>query len=139
MLRAAFLVHAILWAVLSAACSSSEPAVPIDGTWELLVPGTTCTEAHTFKAGTRTFVSNEERGTSRYDLIFNFEPGGLPQIQDTIVTTNGGLDCSGKKGAPVGDVATLFLRFNEKGDELLLCGETKLDSCFGPLRKHRDG
>jgi|GEM_PF-5946934 len=110
-----------------------EPAIPIAGQWSYEVPGTGCTEVYEFKGGTRTFTSNEERGTSSYVLIHSPEVNGLPQTQDTIVTTNRGIDCSGGRGAPVGDTVTVYLRFTEENQKMLMCRTQAEGSCFGPF------
>lgn len=56
-------------AMAATACSdrrSNAPAIPIEGTWDFPVPGTSCIESYTFRSdGTRTFKSNDEQETAR--------------------------------------------------------------------------
>lgn len=130
---------AIALGLLVSGCAispNSKPAVPIQGTWSYRVPDSDCTEIYVFNRGTRTFTSNEEHGTSSYLLIHSPDPNGLPQIQDTIVSTNRGTDCSGGRGAPVGDTVTVYLRFATP-DQMAMCRSQSEDSCFGPFVRVR--
>jgi hypothetical protein len=134
----------LVLAFLSGCAASSDAEItprtgPLVGSWTYQVPGTECIETHTFHGdGSRVFVSNREQGESAYRLLPELTPEGFFVLVDTITSTNGQENCSGEAGAPVGDKALLYLRFNPSGDQVLMCRSTELGSCFGPFVRGPD-
>jgi hypothetical protein len=53
---------------------------------------------------------------------------------DTIVEDNGKPDCRGMV-TPVGDVAVIYIRFEDQGNAYLLCPEENLRSCYAIARR----
>jgi hypothetical protein len=126
----------LLAAAMAGGCALQPATVPspVVGTWTYPVPGTECMETYTFAAdGTRTFSSNEEKGTSRYTVSEQPDAHGALVLKDTIATTNGGADCSGTPGTPVDDSVTVYVRFENAGQRMFMCTTDEPDTCFGPL------
>jgi hypothetical protein len=126
---------ALAWA---AAAPSPRGTHPIVGTWTFTVPNTQCSEIYRYRAdGTSAVTSGQERAESRYQLSPQPTPLGYYKFVDTVTRDNGGKDCTGHV-TPVGDRATLYLRFDPSGRMFLMCQAESLDRCFGPLRRIND-
>lgn len=75
---------------------------PFLGVWTSNFDG--CVENYEFKDdGVRTYISNEEKGTVRYE--FTKLSVSTYKMTDVITATNGRADCAGETGAMVGHEA----------------------------------
>jgi len=108
---------------------------PLLGTWHFEVPGTHCAETYTFKRdGFRTYRSATEVGKSKFVVSPKPDDSGYYTLTDTIVESNGKSACVGE-ASPVGDVVTLFIRFEDSADTFFICPAKVNDGCFGPFEK----
>lgn len=131
-----FLATAILL-VLSSDCAAAPLSKnhPIIGIWQVNVPGTTCSETYTFRAnGTQTAKSAEEVGESKFMISPTPSAAGYYKLTDTVVKSNGKLDCSGSS-TPVGDTVTVYIRFEQSANMFSFCFKEAQDKCVGPFKR----
>ena len=106
---------------------------PIVGTWQLEligVPFISCSETYQFKAnGTTVVKSASEIAESKYEISATPSPAGYYKLTDTVVKSNGKLDCSGKS-TPVGDVSNVFVRFEHSTNAFSFCFTEAHDICW---------
>lgn len=108
---------------------------PIIGAWELAVTPT-CTETNTYRSdGTRSYAAAEEIGESAYTISAP-DSRGVYTMVDTIVKDNGKPDCKGHI-VPVGDVATIYIRFSPSLRKMTTCYDRALTRCI-TWRRVRD-
>ena len=115
----------------------TNPRQLIVGTWKHTLPKYNCSEVYTFRAdGSMHVTSGEEVGDSVYE-ISETAPNGFSKLLDTRTAGNGKKDCTGDV-TPVGDKATVYVRFSRDGDKMLVCQSESLAACFGPLQRQHD-
>ncbi len=106
---------------------------PFLGTWEMQVTET-CQEADTNRADGTTYAqSGEEITTSTYSISDKPDERGAYVLIDTIASSNGKPDCMGGT-TPVGDVATVYLKFSVTGKSMLVCYDATMRQCFSMKR-----
>jgi hypothetical protein len=126
--------------VLFTLCSYSHagtlaPTHPIIGTWQVQVPGTTCSELYSFKAnGTTSVKSAEEAGENVFEISATPDSNGYYKLTDTVTKSNGKLDCTGES-TPVGDTVTVYIHFENSPDKFLFCMNETPDKCVGPFER----
>jgi hypothetical protein len=123
--------------IFGATASATPPAPghPVLGTWQVLVVATDCIETWTFLPdGTTRSQSVNEDSNSVYTISDQPAAGGYYTVVDRITKTNGGIDCSGQPGAPLGDVATVYLAPRGEG-KMALCMDKELKECPGLMVK----
>ena len=126
-------VAALLIASAAAVATPPAPGHPVLGTWRVSTPETSCVETWDFfPDGTTHNRSADEDSYSEYTISAQLTADGYFILVDTITETNGGMDCSGQPGAPVGDTAKVYL-VPRGADELALCMDEKLRLCPGVL------
>jgi len=131
------LIVAGAFVLLNANCwAASLPANhPIIGTWVIQVPGTRCSETYTFKEdGTKVAKSADEVGESTFVVSATPSPAGYYKLTDTVVASNGKLDCS-FQSTPVGDTVSVFLRFEQSANAFSFCPREAPESCIGPFKR----
>ena len=106
---------------------------PVLGTWELLVTET-CKEMHTYRAdGTSYVTSGHEVSNSSYEISDTPNERGAYVMVDKIESNNGKPDCMGHQ-TPIGDVATVYVKFSTTGNGMLVCYDETMRSCFSMKR-----
>ena len=127
------LLLALSGALLMTACTTQRVASnPFIGTWTSDFDG--CIESYEFRPdGSRTYVSNQERGIANYTLtkIGN----NRYKMVDVIKETNGGVDCAGETGVPAGHKVIIYVQLNNNGREMVLCGDPAFSNCVQPFMK----
>ena len=120
-----------LMSAVTCLAAPPSPGHPIVGTWQVHGPGTDCIESWYFGPdGTTHNQSGDEDSYSEYSISDKPTAEGYYILIDTIVQTNGGTDCSGQPGAPIGDIATIYL-VPIAENRLKLCFDRKLTMCPG--------
>ena len=133
-MRHLFIAAAIVFASASCLADSLPTDHPIVGTWEIRVPGTTCTETYEFRAdGTKIAKSAEEVNESKFVISATPSSDGYYKLTDTVVSSNGKPDCSGQS-TPVGDKVSVYLRFEEP-NAFSFCPHEAADRCIGPFKR----
>jgi hypothetical protein len=103
---------------------------PILGAWIVSLPGSPCLESDTYDSDGRSrSTSAQEISVSEYSISSEPDEKGFYKMVDVIVEANGLPDCVGSV-TPVGDSSTVYLRFNDKNNQFLLCTQESMDSCF---------
>ena len=111
------------------------PDHPIVGTWQVLAPGTACTETYTFrKNGTKRSQSAGEIQESKFAISSKPSAAGYYKLTDTVVESNDKLDCSGSS-TPVGDTVSVFVRFEQGLKVFSFCYTEAKDKCVGPFKR----
>ncbi len=110
---------------------------PVYGRWTWTFEKNNCTEVYEFRTdNTSVVTSGEEIGESRFTVSDKPGVGGFYQMTDVVTKSNGKVGCDGESGGtPVGDVATVYLLFSPAQDQMVMCYEPSLKSCFGPLKR----
>jgi hypothetical protein len=79
-------------------------------------------------------TSAQEIAVSEYTVSSQPSEKGFYKIVDVIVQTNGLPDCKGTV-APIGDVATFYVRFDDANDGFMMCVEESLGICFAAAQR----
>jgi hypothetical protein len=120
---------------LSAVADPPRPDHPILGAWSITTPRTSCAENGTYGTdGRYRSTSAQETAVSEYTVSSQRSEKGFYKIVDVIVQTNGLPDCGGHV-TPIGDVATVYLRFGDGGNSFMMCVEESMDHCFAAARR----
>ncbi len=120
---------------VSAFADPPRPDHPILGTWSITTPRTSCAENGTYGTdGRYRSTSAQEEAVSEYTVSSQPSEKGFYKFVDVIVQTNGLPDCSGHV-TPVGDVASIYLRFGDGGNSFWMCVEESMDHCFAAARR----
>jgi hypothetical protein len=118
--------------LLSLAAVAEPPRAghPILGAWSVTSPRTACVERGTYGSdGRYRSTSAREISVSKYTISSQPSGKGFYKIVDVIVETNGLPDCDGRVN-PVGDAATVYLRFAPGNNGFMMCVEESMDRCF---------
>lgn len=119
-------------AILTSCTTQKNLNNPLIGSWSSDFNG--CTETYVFKNdGTRTYVSNEEKGTSKYEITKLTDT--TYKLTDIITESNGGNDCFGEPGSPVGHKVTLYIKLNAQKTEMTMCADAQFNKCIQPFYK----
>ena len=131
-----FLVVTMLFVCNSFCCAATlSPRHPIFGTWEVIVPGTKCLETYEFKTnGMKTSWSAEEIEESKFIISPKPNALGYYKLTDTVVSSNSKLDCLGDS-SPVGDIVTVFVRFEQAASIFFYCPSQTQIGCVGPFKR----
>lgn len=119
-------------------CSGSGNAQTTDkpsltGTWQYQPRGTSCAEQYYFRSdGTVMVTSGKEVTESTYILSEKQMGAGFYPFEMQVMHTNGKSDCKGNQ-TPVGQRTSTYVRFQSQGERLILCRDTNLAACMGPL------
>jgi hypothetical protein len=130
----AILGVACLFAAAGKAAPPS-PGHPILGTWQLLLPGSRCTETYEYRPdGTAHTLSAAEETFIEYEISAAPDARGIYVLVNTIKRSNGRSDCSGHLTA-VGGSVRLYLAPLRGG--FLVCFDPGLQRCVGPMTRIR--
>ena len=121
------------------ACASHPvmPRHPIHGMWSWTRAVNHCTETYEYRPdGTTRVTSGDEIAESRYTISAEPDGSGFYRMEDETTKSNGKTDCAGSPtGTPVGDKATVFIFIRPSGQEMYVCREPNVRTCFGPLSR----
>jgi hypothetical protein len=122
-------------AVMASAQSTLiEPPAALLGTWVWRLPGSNCTEVHTYQPdGSRRVSSGQEELTGRYEVRTTASPRFL-ELHVTVKTDNQRTDCTGNSEDDSGKIFRIFVTLVQ-GGQLLFCAEPNLNRCFGPFKR----
>jgi hypothetical protein len=110
---------------------------PLLGQWKVTLPGNGCTETYDVRPdGTSTVTSGEEVTENAIDVADRPDAHGAYRWVDKVVKSNGKKDC-GDSITPVGDMATIYVRFDATGDRMALCQDAATKECIGPYLRQR--
>jgi hypothetical protein len=135
----------LVFATFAVACLAAQatppaplrPDHPILGNWKFTLPDGSCTETHLIKPdGTTIVTSGDEVSESAIEVSDQPDADGFYRWVDRIVRNNGKKDCGGTS-TPIGDVATIWIRFDARGDKMIMCFERSLKQCIGPIVRVR--
>jgi hypothetical protein len=108
---------------------------PLLGAWTVTTPRTSCIESATYDIdGRHRSTSAQEVVVSEYTVSDQPSEKGFYKLVDVIVQTNALPDCSGHV-TPVGDVATLYLRFSDENEGFMMCADESSDRCFAAAHR----
>jgi hypothetical protein len=108
---------------------------PILGEWSITTPRTPCTERGSFGADGRYRSSSaQEIAVSEYTISAQPNKKGFYKLVDVIVQTNGLPDCRGNV-TPLGDMATVYVRFSTGNNGFMMCAEESMDLCFAAAQR----
>ncbi len=79
-------------------------------------------------------TSAQEVAVSEYTVSSQPSEKGFYKLVDVVVQTNGLPDCKGNV-TPVGDVATVYLRFSTGNSGFWMCVEKSMDFCFAAANR----
>ena len=119
--------------LMMTACTTQRVASnPFIGTWTSDFDG--CIESYEFRPdGSRTYVSNQEKGIANYK--FTKLGDHSYKMEDVITKTNGGTDCFGEAGVPVGHKVTLYIKLQNNDKEMVMCADPNFRQCVQPFVK----
>ena len=123
-------ISTFLAVVLSAAYSAAfaADANPVLGEFNWNPVGAHCPEIHVYRAdGTKTGSSGSEVLEKTYTI--EAIGGGMYRLQETVVTSNGGKDCTGSTTAP-GATSTVYV-MPLNGGGFFTCASPDTLSCYG--------
>lgn len=125
------LLSVLVWSGIASAQATDKPS--LTGTWQYLPRGATCAEQYYFRSdGTVMVTSGKEVTESTYILSEKQMGAGFYPFEMQVMQTNGKADCQGNQ-TPVGQRTNTYLRFQSQGERLILCRDTNLGACMGPL------
>ncbi|WP_443750787.1 hypothetical protein [Asticcacaulis solisilvae] len=117
-----------LAAVVAAGAATGAGDNPMLGRWDWNPVKGQCHEVHTYSAdGTARSESGTEVLIQSY--VVTKMPGGWIRVDTTVVSGNGGKDCTGSP-TPVGAKSTVYVMFQNYGG-YLTCGAQDGMSCYG--------
>lgn len=107
------------------------------GKWAWTYEKNNCTEVYEFRSDNTSLVtSGDEVSESRFTITDKPDLNGFYRMTDVVTKSNGRTGCDGEPGGtPVGDEATNYIIFHPSRDEMLMCQNPSLNTCFGPLRR----
>lgn len=115
----------------------NSPTHRLFGKWAWTYSKNSCTEVYDYRPdNTARVTSGEEVAESRFTISDMPDAKGFYRMTDVVTKSNGRTGCDGEAGGtPVGHEVTIYILFHSARDEMLVCQEPSLDSCFGPLRR----
>ena len=114
------------------------PQHPVLGAWQWTDSRNGCTEVYDFRAdGTVPVVSGDERTDNTYTISESPDSQGFYTLTMFTVKDHGGKDCGGDETDNTSMENVIYLLFEPKLTEFIICAEQRLEACFGPLRRVR--
>jgi len=111
---------------------------PVLGTWQWTDSRNGCTEVYDFRPdGTAPVVSGDERTDNTYTISETPDAQGFYTLTLFTVKDHGGKDCGGDETDNTSMENVVYLLFEPKFTEFIICSEPRVDACFGPLRRVR--
>jgi hypothetical protein len=108
---------------------------PILGVWSWTTPRTDCSEIYNFKAnGQMLFSSGDEDGVSEVNVGTKPSLNGFYQFTNKVIADNGKKDCRGIAGE-VGVNTVIYAHFLPTSNQMMMCYQENMSSCFGPLTR----
>lgn len=130
-LTSSMLLSLLAWCGIANAQATDK--LPLTGTWQYQPRGTSCAEQYYFRSdGTMMVTSGKEVTESTYNLSEKPIGAGFFAFEMQVTQTNGKSDCRGKQTA-IGQRTQTYLRFQANGERLVLCRDSNLAACMGPL------
>lgn len=113
------------------------PTHRLYGKWSWTYAENNCTEVYNYRAdNTAVVTSAEEEAESRFTISDKPDLNGFYRMTDVVTQSNGRRGCDGEPGGtPIGHEVTIHIIFHPKRDEMLICQQPSLDTCFGPLQR----
>lgn len=112
------------------------PNHPVIGTWQWTDSRNNCTEVYDFRAdGTVPVVSGAERTDNTYTVSDTPDAQGFYTLTMFTVKDHGGKDCGDDETDNTSMENVIYLLFEPKFTEFIICAEPRVDACFGPLRR----
>lgn len=113
------------------------PTNRLYGKWTWTYAQNNCTEEYNYRADNTTVVlSGEEKAESRFTISDKPDLNGFYRMTDVVTKSNGRTGCDGELGGtPIGHEATIYIIFHPKKEEMFICQQPSLDTCFGPLQR----
>jgi len=107
------------------------------GKWTWTYSKNNCTEVYDYRPdNTSVVTSGEEMGESRFTISDKPDLNGFYRMTDEVTKSNGRTGCDGSPGGtPAGHTVTIYMLFHPTKEEMLICQEPSLNTCFGPLRR----
>jgi len=136
-LRNLWLLSAITWTLFG--CERTPEAVspdhPVLGVWTFTSKDGACLETYRFRSDNVVVITSGDE-VAEVRSMLSATPGseGFYRWSHTVVSDNGGKDCSGKV-MKIGDSDTWFIQLNPTRDRLLFCQKPSPAACFGPLQR----
>jgi hypothetical protein len=124
-------------AMPAAASVGSSPTHRLYGTWSWTYSENNCTEVYNYRPDNTTVVtSGEEVAESRFNISEKPDLNGFYRMTDVVTKSNGRTGCDAEPGGtPIGHEVTIYILFRPKSEEMLICQQPSLNTCFGPLRR----
>jgi hypothetical protein len=111
---------------------------PVLGAWQWTDARNGCTEVYDFRAdGTVPVVSGDERTDNTYTISETPDAQGFYTLTLFTVKDHGGKDCGGDDTDNTSMENVIYLLFEPRFTEFIICSEPRVDACFGPLRRVR--
>ena len=109
---------------------------PILGKWQWTNARNGCTEVYDFRPdGTAPVTSGAEITENTYPVSEAPDASGFYVLTMFTVKDNGGKDCGDDATDNTSMENVIYLLFEPKFTEFIICVEPKVESCFGPLRR----
>lgn len=135
---AAFALCSAALLVTTAHSQTRAPAKnhPVLGQWQWTRAENRCTEVYDFRAdGTVPVQSGEERTDNTYTVSDMPDAAGFYTLTMFTVKDHGGKDCGDDDADNTAMEVVVYLLFEPKLTEFIICTEPAVQSCFGPLRR----
>lgn len=130
-LTSSLLLSLLAWSSSANAQANNPPSLA--GTWQYQPRGGSCAEQYYFRSdGTMMVTSGKEVTESTYQLSDTAVGAGFYAFEMQVTQTNGKSDCKGNQ-TPVGQRTQTYLRFQANGERVVLCRDSNLVACMGPL------
>lgn len=124
-------------ATVANASVATSPTHRLYGKWAWTYSKNNCTEVYNYRVdNTAVVTSGEEQAESRFSITEKPDPMGFYRMTDVVTKSNGRTGCDGEpSGTPVGHEVTIYILFHPRKNEMLICQQPLLDTCFGPLQR----
>ncbi len=135
-------ISALVLSIASAAAVAAPPRPlvanhPLIGQWTGTPTGNGCSETYDVRAnGTTLVTSGDEVTESAVDVGDKPDAHGAYRWVNKVVKSNGKKDC-GDAVTPIGDVVTIYIRFDPTGDKMAICVDAETKQCVGPYLRVR--
>lgn len=134
-----------------AAVSKVDPASklaanqPLVGLWQSVIQSqggvapnkggaTTCRETLDYRVNhIRLGASGKEITRATFDVSATPSAAGFYRVTETVLASNGKVDCAGDVHAATDNTVVRFFQFSPKHDQFIVCKSESLAACFGPF------
>lgn len=123
---------------LTALAQSRRPSSqhPVLGAWQWTDSRNNCTEVYDFRPdGTVPVVSGDERSDNTYTISETPDAQGFFTLTMFTVKDYGGKDCGDDETDNTSMENVIYLLFEPRLTEFIICSEPRVEACFGPLRR----